>query len=479
MARQPHTGSSRKASGSIKPHAQQKRTKSKKPHWKHQKVTLKLLKKEPRVLDLSDPGTGKTRSALEAFYDRTGKAALILCPKSLMESAWLQDASEYTPDLRCSVAYAENREEAFERDADIYITNIDASKWFLKKFPRDRDRAKFFSKFDTLIIDELTGYKERTSQRSKAAAKIKDYFKYREGMTGTPNSNTITEIWHQALLIDDGVRLGTSFFHFRSHMCIPEQVGPKANMLKWTDKPGAEEAVAALLSDISVRHDFDECMDIPPNHTYAVGFRMNRKLRQMYEEMAASAILTLSNEEISAVNAAVVRNKLLQIASGAVYAGDGSYRLLDTERYHLIIDLVKQRKHSVVFFNWKHQKEELAKIAKAEGVNYAIIDGDVPVSRRNEIVKAYQAGFYQTVFLHPATGAHGLTLTKGTATVWSSPIYQADFLKQGLHRIYRGGQTLPTETILVEAENSVEQLVYEILNGKRQRMINFLDMLRT
>jgi len=99
--------------------------------------------------------------------------------------------------------------------------------------------------------------------------------------------------------------------------------------------------------------------------------------------------------------------------------------------------------------------------------------------RRETIIKAYQAGFFQTLFLHPQTGAHGLTLTKGTATIWSSPIYQADFLKQGFHRIVRGGQTLKTETLLIEAVGTVEHAVYDRLNQKTKRMVNLLEMLNT
>jgi SNF2 family DNA or RNA helicase len=443
------------------------------PLWAHQAETLKLLQKSPIVFDTSDPGTGKTRAALEAFYQRRKGKALVLAPKTLLESAWAADIARWTPALTYSVAYAENREDAFEVDADVYITNIDAVKWIAKQ------RKKFFDGFNTVIVDESTALKHRTSARSKAAAKVIQYFKYRELMTGTPNSNTVTDLWHQAYLLDGGERLGRSFFKFRASVCAPEQVGPQPNHIRWVDKPGAELAVADLLRDISVRHQFDECMDIPPNHTYTVEFSLPRTAYRKYTELERTALLELEKGEVAPVHAAALRTKLLQLASGAVYYKGDQYEVIDRGRYELIADLVEARRHSIVFFNWRHQRDEIAKELDERGVVYESIDGDVSQRRRTEIVEAYQAGFFQTLLLHPQTGAHGLTLTKGTATIWASPVYQADFLKQGMHRVFRGGQTERTETILIEAKNTVERLVYERVGEKAKRMDNFLDILRT
>jgi len=217
-------------------------------------------------------------------------------------------------------------------------------------------------------------------------------------------------------------------------------------------------------------------MDIPPNHTYRVPYTLNASNKQQYDDFLEHSILELKGTAVVAVNQAVMRTKLLQIAAGVVYAEDGPV-VLDTGRAELVINLVEKRKHSVVFFNWKHQKAQLVEEATKRGITFEVIDGSVDNNRRAEIVEAYQAGFFQTLFLHPKTGAHGLTLTKGTATIWVSPIYEPDYLKQGKHRIYRGGQTENTETILIEAENTVEQRVYEILDGKTKGMESLLDLL--
>jgi len=441
--------------------------------WAHQRKTLKLMKKEARTLDASDPGTGKTLVALKAFADRrpdTRKAMLVIAPKSLMQPAWGTDINKFFPKLTYSICEAPNRAEGFAKQADIYITNTDATKWLAKQKP------EFFDKFDTICVDELAYFKHRSSARARAIIKIKQYFKYRHGMTGSPNSNSITDIWNQIYFLDDGERLGNSFFHFRGQVCEAKQIGPSPRMVKWTDKKDAKEAVASLIADITSRTLFEDCMDIPPNHTYRVPFKLNAKNREQYDTLLASAVLELKTDTVTAVNQAVLRTKLLQVAAGVVYA-NGVAHVLDTQRAELVLDLVEKRKHSIVFFNWSHQKEQLVAEAKKRGVTYEIIDGSVPNKRRAEIVEAYQLGFFQTLFLHPKTGAHGLTLTKGTATIWTSPIYESDYLKQGKHRIYRGGQTKPTETILIEATDTVEHKVFNILDGKTEGMESLLALL--
>lgn len=441
--------------------------------WAHQLKTMELMRKNERTLDASDPGTGKTFVALTAFAERRAagsKAMLVIAPKPLMAPAWGTDITKFFPSLSYAIADSKNRAKAFAQPADIYITNTDATKWLLKQ------DDEFFEKFDTICVDELAYFKHKTSARSKALIKLKDHFRYRHGMTGTPNSNSITDIWNQIYFLDDGERLGQSFFHFRSQVCAPKQVGPSPQMVKWVDKEGAEAAVASLVTDITARNLFEDCMDIPPNHTYRVPYTLNHDNKKQYEDFLEHSILELQDTAVVAVNQAVMRTKLLQIAAGVVYAEDGPV-VLDTGRAELVINLVEKRKHSVVFFNWKHQKAQLVEEATKRGITFEVIDGSVDNNRRAEIVEAYQAGFFQTLFLHPKTGAHGLTLTKGTATIWVSPIYEPDYLKQGKHRIYRGGQTENTETILIEAENTVEQRVYEILDGKTKGMESLLDLL--
>ncbi len=256
-------------------------------------------------------------------------------------------------------------------------------------------------------------------------------------------------------------------------------MGPASNMLKWDDRAGVEELVAELLKDIIIRNRLNDCVDIPENHKYVVPFSMSGAHEASYREMERSAILRIDELEVSAVNAAAVVTKLLQIASGAVYDGDSVKHTVDKDRYELVMDLAEQRKHSVVFFNWTHQRDLLVEECKKRKITHAVIDGTITSRKeRQRIVEFYQAGMYRVLFAHPATAAHGLTLTKGTGTIWASPTYNLEHWIQGNHRIDRAGQTEKTETINVIATGTIEEHVYGVLTGKFGKLTTMLDYLK-
>lgn len=448
------------------------------PLFDHQKKSVDFMRTRERVLDASDPGTGKTRVQIELFAERRrngGGCALVIAPKSLLRSAWENDFAKFAPHITVSVAQAKGRAQAFARPADVYVTNVDATKWLMEQ------RPGFFARFDTLIMDELSAFKHHTSLRSKALNKIKGHFKYRYGLTGTPNSNGITDIWNQIYILDDGQRLGKSFYKFRNMTQTPSQAGPAANMLKWEDKPGAEQAVGELIKDMTVRHKFEECLDVPKNFETEVPFFMPPGQATVYKTFKRDALLALeSGEVISSVNAAGVANKLLQIASGATYTGDANkYAVVDPSRYEMIADLVEARQHSVVFFHWRHQRDLLMEEFTKRGITFAVIDGSVKEQDRMEAVKDYQNGFYRVMLAHPASAAHGLTLTRGTTTIWASPTYNLEHWLQGNRRTYRAGQTQRTETISILAKGTIEELVYQRLADKNVKQINILELLNS
>lgn len=450
-----------------------------KPLWTNQKQTIKFAAPKDAVYDASDPGTGKTRAHLELFRRRKEKGEVdtlfVLCPKTLMQTAWGDDIDEYFPRLFYVCAYAGKREQVFALDNDIYICNLDGVKWLADQPKR------FWKKFGRImgVVDEATDYKNKDSARSKAAAKVIPQFDFRTEMSATPNPNSVTELWHQYWLLDGGMRLGKNFYQFRNATCNRVQVGPQAHMVEWRDKANAEEAVSQLVADITIRHAFEDCMDIPPNLERFVRFDPPAKLLKEYHKMEAEAVLELEKGEVVGINAAVLANKLCQIASGAVYHADGSYSVIDDTRSELIADVMGQHRHTVTFFNWAHQKEQLAAVCKKRGISHEVLDSSVPDKRRSEIRRAYQRGDLQTLLMHPKTGAHGLTLTRGTATIWASPVHQADFVKQGKHRIYRGGQTQKTYTKKVCANGTCDEYVYENAGAKGKRMSNLLSILRS
>jgi SNF2 family DNA or RNA helicase len=433
----------------------------------HQVKTTNFLLKTPRALITSDPGTGKTRSVIDAYAQRKEGRMLVLAPLSILSASWGDDIKKFQPKLTYVVAYAKNREAAFKSKSDIVITNHDAVKWIAKN-------EKLIQGFDTICIDEFTAFKNKDSQRSKAVLKLAAKFKYRIAMSGTPNSNTILDIWHPTLIVDDGERLGKRFYGFRSAVCTSRFNG-FAN--EWVDKPNAQEIVAASIKDINIRYQLEDCIDMPEQSVHTLCVQLTPDIMKQYELLAADSVLYTGKETINAINAGARVKKLLQLCTGAVYTEDGVACGIHSERYELVMQLVSERRHSLVAFNWRHEREHLVRLAQEMGFEYGVIDGDTPANKRKDIVDRMQAGQLKVVFAHPQSAGHGLTLTTATTVIWASPTYNAEHYQQFNRRIYRAGQTQKTEIIHIAADNTWEPDVYTKLQSKLERMDDLLQIL--
>jgi SNF2 family DNA or RNA helicase len=283
-------------------------------------------------------------------------------------------------------------------------------------------------------------------------------------------------------LLDGGMRLGPTFYGFRASVCEPHQIGWNKNAVQWRDKPGAEEAVFGLIADITIRHKFEDCVDIPETHQYSIEYQLTPKQFKTYKDMEQAQILLLSGKsgagpKISAVNAAAVSTKLMQISSGAVYDNDHKHHVIDTARYEMLMDLAEARRHPLVFFFWQHQRDALVAEATKRGMTFCVLDGSATDAERNAMVTQYQLGQYDVMLAHPKSAAHGLTLTNGNATIWPCPPVDLEWWKQGNKRQARIGQKRKTEVIVVIATGTIEERVYrEILMAKDARMSNLLDL---
>lgn len=440
------------------------------PAYKHQTATTDFIEQKKKVFVMSDCGTGKTRSCLDAIQ-RLGLKAIVLAPKTILEPAWKNDAATFTPGLRVSVAYAHNRTEAFECDADVYVTNHDAAKWL-------NDNRWVLRGKQMLIIDESTAYKTPTAQRSKAMVKIAKFFNYVVLSSGTPMPQGLLDLWNQMFLIDQGERLGNSFFKFRYAVCESVQTGPSDRMVKWVEKEGARDAVSDLIADVTIRYTLEDCIDMPERIVNTIEYPLPAKTRNQYETMVNETLLELEEGSVNATTAAVVLGKLMQIASGAVYESADKYHVLDTTRYDLIAELCVQRPHTLVLFNWRHQRDELIKALERAGIDqYAVIDGTT--KNTSEIVTDFQAGQYRVLLAHPKSVSHGLTLTRATTTIWSSPTYEAERFQQANYRIYRAGQKQRTEFLLIAAADTVDQQAYARLQNKINNQGSLLEIVKT
>lgn len=448
--------------------------------YAHQDMSLMFMMGTPLVFDMSDAGTGKTRSQIDVLGVRPDCGrTLVIAPKAILTPAWAKDFNKFAPDISVSVASAANRAEAFAAKTDVVITNTDAVTWIAKQ------PAKLLAGFNTCVIDESEHFKHRTSQRSKAMQKVISGMKYRSLLSATPSDNGVLDLWHQAYLLDNGATLGKNFFAFRQQACTPKQVGPMPNHLDWVDKEGVEGMVALLLKDYTIRHKLEECLSIPPNTTIVVEFDLTPPMAKAYNQMHKLGLAMLADGTLfEAVNGAAVSTKLRQLASGAAYkppsTGDPNEELsafVDTARYELAVELALQAPQSVIFFEWKHQKKGLMQVLESRKIEYGVVDGSTSDKVRNQYVDRYQNGELRTMLVHPLSGAHGLTLTRGTRTVWATPHYKGSTARQGLGRIYRSGQDKATDNVVIIAKGTIDEQVYAAQTRKTGHQASLLEIL--
>lgn len=443
------------------------------PPFAHQKVTSQFLVDNPRALVTSDPGTGKTRSVIDAFASLPKRGRmLVLAPLSILEVSWADDIRKFRPNLSVGFCVAGDRDEGFSGSSDVVIANHDGIKWIdaaLKKNP------KLLDGFTVLCIDEFTAFKNKDSARSKAALRVAQHFSHRWLLSGTPNSNTILDVWHPALICDDGQRLGARFYSFRSSVCDSRHNGFG---VEWKDKAGATDIVANMLHDISIRYALEECITMPERILTTRKIKLAPKVRALYTQLMDDAVLYADSGNLNAVHASAKIKKILQLCTGAVYDASGAVLDIHGDRYEFVMDLVAERKHTLVAFNWTHERDAMVAIAEREGIKYGIIDGSVAGTKRADVVNAMQRGELQVVFCHPQSAGHGLTLTQATTTIWASPTYNAEHYKQFNARMYRAGQRKRTEIIHIAAENTLEEVVYDKLQTKLERMEDLLGTLK-
>lgn len=447
--------------------------------YAHQEYTANFSLDRKHVFDLSDPGTGKTRAYLEGYVRRftdessTTKRLLVVCPLSIVEPSWGNDIRQFTDlTFACALGVQKNRYKAFDSSANVVLINTDGVKWIA-------DNPAVLDDFTDLCIDEFIAFKNKDAQRSKAMRRVAMAMNHITALSGTAISNSLTDLWHPALIVDGGDRLGKNFFRYRESVCYPQQVGYNSPHVKWVDKQGMAASVSVALQDITVRHLLEECIDIPEHFVIDYPVVMPARVMKAYKEMEQTSALELEDGIVSAIHAGVRAKKLLQIISGTVYDQQGVVHTVHNDRYGLVGELVEERQAVIVAFTWGHERDGLLREMSRRNLPTAVIDGKVSVGLRNKAVKDFQDGKLRCLLCHPAAAAHGLTLTHGSTTIWCSATYSAEFYKQMNRRIYRAGQTKKTETIRIYAEGTKEIDVYEALDGKIEGMEGLLKLMVT
>jgi SNF2 family DNA or RNA helicase len=437
----------------------------------HQQQTSAFLTMHKRALVLNQIGTGKTMSALWSadYLMRKGlvKKVLILSPLSTLERVWADGVFLNFPDRTYAVLHgtAERRARLLNADVDFYIVNHDGFKIIAQQ-------AKHM--FDLVIVDEATVFRNPQTQRFKSFNKWMDEHPNIRLwlMTGTPTPNEPTDAWALAKLV------GSPYIP-KTYTGFRDQVMTKIGQYKFVPRPNAIEIVSNVLHP-AVRFTRDECLDLPPTVFQTRGVVLTADQRQHYDAMWKSFVTEVQNEgAISAANEAVKLNKLVQISCGVAYGNDGRNIYLDCKpRVDAVREVITEVNGKVIVFVPLTGTLHMLEKELAKDWTVAVVNGEVPAHKRNEIFQSFQnSPDPQVLIAHPATMAHGLTLTAASTVIWYGPINSNEIYTQANGRIERIGKVHSSLVVHIEA-TPLESKMYQRLEKKQSLQGLLLDMIQ-
>lgn len=439
-----------------------------KPH-DYQRVAMEWILDHKKCGLFLDMGMGKTVSSLTAIdilrndYLDIGKV-LVIAPKRVAEDTWPSEVDKWAhlQDLTVSkiLGPPAERRRAIQADADVYIVSRDNVAWLVDEVKGDWD-------FDTLIIDELSSFKNHASKRFKKLKTVTPYFKRVIGLTGTPAPNSYLDLWAQVYLLDRGERLGKNITAFRRTYF---DAFSRGMYTEYKLKPGAKEAIDDAISDICISMSAKDHLDLKEPMLIDVKVAMDGKEKKLYKTMERDAVLELGDDTIAALSAAVVSNKLLQLANGVIYDEDGKAHIVHGRKLDALEELREeaQGENILVFYSFKSDYERI----KARFPDAVKLDGA-------ETIRDWNAGKIKMLLAHPASAGHGLNLQDGgSIIIWYGLTWSLELYQQANARLHRQGQKNTVRIYRLLTEGTVDARVAEALEGKGIRQEELLEKLK-
>ena len=413
---------------------------------------------------LLDMGLGKTVITLTAiehlmYRDFEVRKVLVIAPLRVAQNTWPAEIQkwDHLRGMTWSVVIGsqEERIAALRRQADIYIINRENVQWLVEKSGAAFD-------YDMLVIDELSSFKSWQAKRFKSLMKVRPFVKRVVGLTGTPSSNGLMDLFAEFKLLDMGARLGRFIGQYRNAYFKPDRMnGPVVYSYK--PLPGAEEEIYRRISDITISMKACAHLKMPELITtdYEVG--MSPDEREQYDALKQQLILSLPDGEVTAANAAVLTGKLLQLSSGAIYGDDGSVMHIHDRKLDALEDIIEgmNGRPLLVGYWFKHDLERITKRLTQIGVPFERLDSEASIRRWN-------AGQIQVGLAHPASTGHGLNLQDGGNTIcWFTPTWSLELYQQMNARLFRQGQKAETVVIMhIVTKGTVDSRVLKALAEK-------------
>ena len=435
-----------------------------------QRKTCAMLTMNPRAYVLNGMGTGKTKASLWSwrYLNRAGLAGklLVVAPLSTLNFTWAKEIFQTLPGVRIQVLHgtkAKRLAKLADPEIDIYIVNHDGLGIIADEVIKRKD-------IDTIVLDELAVYRNGSSTRTKVTRKVTADKKWVWGMTGSPTPNAPTDAWSQCMIITPS-NVPKYFNRFR------DEVMHHLSQFKWVPKEDATEKVFAAMSP-AVRFTLDDVAELPDLVERVVDVEMGDKQAKVYKQMEEHAFAAVATHEITAVNAGVVLNKLLQISLGYVYSNEKGIVALDNdERLNAIVDIVNATDRKVIVFApFVHALDGIVKRLTSEGYDTRQVSGDTPKAERDDIFQVFQnTQKIKVIAAHPQCMSHGLTLTAADTIIWAAPITSLEIFLQANARIRRVGQKHKQQVIMLQG-SKVEKKAYARLRAKEKVQNLLLEM---
>lgn len=436
----------------------------------HQKQTTEFLLANPKAFCFNEQGTGKTASVIWAvdYLMQRGlvKRVLVVCPLSIMKSAWQGDLFKFAIHRTVAIAYgsAAKRKEIINNGAEFVIINF-AGVSIVKK-------EIMAGGFDLIVVDEASAYKNAQTPRWKDMRDLNKVIKGLWMLTGTPAAQSPVDAYGLAKLINPN-SVSPFFGHFK------DTVMNKVSTFRWVPKPNAMTLVHNILQP-AIRFEKAQCLDLPPLTFVERESIMSPQQVKYYNVLKKQMLIEADGEEISAVNAAVQINKLLQIAGGAVYTDTGEVLEFDvSHRLKVVQEIIEESSHKVlVFIPFTHTIELLQKHLNKHNISCDVINGSVSVNQRADIVRRFQEQPEPKVLLiQPKAASHGLTLTAANTIIWYAPCTSVETYLQANARIDRPGQ-VNNMTIVHITGSPIEARMYKMLQGNISNHSKIIDLYR-
>lgn len=446
-----------------------------KPH-DYQKYAINFIKEHPIAAILLDMGMGKTSIVLAALndliFDRFEVSkVLIIAPLRVAKHTWSTEIQKWDQlkGLRYSIVVgtAAERRRALMVDADIYIINRENIPWLIEKSGLPFD-------YDMVVIDELSSFKNWQAKRFRALMKVRPKVKRIVGLTGTPSSNGLMDLFAEYKILDMGERLGRFISQYRLDYFVPDQMnGPV--VYSYRLRPGADRRIYNRISDITISMKGTDHLKMPElvNSEYMV--YMDEDERRQYEQMKHDLVLSLPDGEVTAANAASLSGKLTQMANGAVYSDTGGIENIHDRKLDALEDMIEAAngKTLLVAYWYKHDLSRIIKRLDVLGVNYGKLDTD-------ESIRDWNAGRLEVGLIHPASAGHGLNLQSGgNSIVWFGMIWSLELYQQTIARLWRQGQESGTVVVQhILTAGTVDEWIMKALSEKDATQARLIDAVK-